>query len=368
MADVELVSVLVTGGSSFVGHHIVSKILSTEPTCHVSVLDLPTSLPRYPSVAYYDVDVTSKSEVQSALKQIRPRVIFHAACTYSLSLPPPTFHQVNTQGTINVLEAAQSVGSVKAFIYHSSSSVIEDGTSSVINASESTPVLLLETQQKFPYPLSKAHAESFVLSANRRHGILTTSIRPAGTFGEADTETMEKLIGVAKSGRANVQMGGGQNVFDFLYVGNLVHAHLLVAKALLRVAAEKPDVDEEVKREDRVDGQAFHITNDEPWLFWEFTRAVAKAAGHPVKASEVKVIPRWAAMLMAFFAQWVVWIVSFGGKESALTTYGVRYSTMTRTLSIEKAKRVLGYRPIFTMQDGVNRSVAWFQENEKTAQ
>jgi sterol-4alpha-carboxylate 3-dehydrogenase (decarboxylating) len=361
MGDGDLVSVLVTGGSSFVGYHIVSKILDTEPTCHVSVIDLLTPLPRYPSVAYYDVDVTSKSEVQAALGRIRPRVIFHAACTYSLSLPPPTFNQVNTQETINMLEAAQTLGTVKAFIYHSSSSVIEDGTSSVINASETAPVLL-GAQQKFPYPLSKALAESFVLNANRKHGILTASIRPAGAFGEADTETMEKFIGVAKSGRANVQIGDGKNVFDFLYVGNLVHAHLLVAKALLK-ASENPE--EEVKREDRVDGEAFHITNDEPWLFWEFARAIAKAADHPVKDNEIMAIPRWTAMLIAFCVQWIVWIVSFGRKESTLTTYGVRYSTMTRTLSIEKAKRVLRYQPIFTMRDGIDRSVAWFQESEK---
>jgi sterol-4alpha-carboxylate 3-dehydrogenase (decarboxylating) len=359
MRDQALLSVLVTGGSNFLGYHIVSKIIEAEPTCHVSILDLPTLLPRFPTATYYDVDVTSKQDVHIALSKIKPRVIFHAACTYSLSLPPSTFSQVNTQGTINVLEAAQSLGTVKAFIYHSSSSVIEDGTSSLINASENLPVLLAP-HQKFPYPLSKALAESFVLSANRKHGILTTSIRPAGTFGEADGETMQKLIGVAKSGRANVQMGDGQNVFDFLYVGNLVIAHLLAAKALLR-DSEKPE--NEVKDEERVDGEVFHITNDEPWFFWDFTRAISKAAGHPVKESEIKTIPRWAAVLMAFFAEWLVWIFSFGRKKSNLTRHGVRYSTITRTLNIEKAKRVLGYRPMIGMQEGIERSVAWFEEN-----
>jgi sterol-4alpha-carboxylate 3-dehydrogenase (decarboxylating) len=364
MEDQKLRSVLVTGGSSFVGFHIVSKILDSEPTCHVSVIDLPTTLPRFPAVTYYDVDVTSKADVQAVLETIRPRVIFHAACTYSLSLPAATFSQINTQGTINVLETAQSLGTVKAFIYHSSSSVIEDGISSVVNASESSPVLLA-AKQKFPYPLSKALAESFVLSANRTNGILTTSIRPAGAFGEADMETMEKVIGVVKSGRANIQIGDGKNVFDFVYVGNLVHAHLLAAKHLLK---DPDQPDNEVEDEERVDGEVFHVTNDEPWLFWNFTRAVAKAAGHPINVNEIRAIPRWAAMLMAFFSEWLVWILSFGKKEPNLTRHGVRYSTMTRTLNIEKAKRILGYRAIFSMQEGIDRSVAWSLDNEKKIQ
>ena len=361
MEEYALGSVLVTGGSSFVGYHIVSKIVETEPTCKVYVLDLPTPLPRFPTVTYYDVDVTSKQEIELALSKIRPRVIFHAACTYSLSLPPVTYSLINTKGTSNVLSAAQSLGTVKAFIYHSSSSVIEDGTSSLLNAPETLPVLL-SPRQKYPYPLSKATAESFVLSANRKNGIFTVAIRPAGAFGEADSETMQKLIGVAKSGRANVQMGNGKNVFDFSYVGNVVHAHVLAAKSLLR-DSERPW--DQLVEEKRVDGEAFHITNDEPWLFWDFSRAIAKAAGHPVNESEIKTIPRWAAILLAFIAEWVVWIISFGRKESTLTRYGVRYSTMSRTLDIQKAKRVLGYKPIFGMQEGIERSVAWFKQNEK---
>jgi sterol-4alpha-carboxylate 3-dehydrogenase (decarboxylating) len=156
-----------------------------------------------------------------------------------------------------------------------------------------------------------------------------------------------------------MQMGDGQNVFDFLYVGNLVHAHLLAARTLIRASKE------EVVYGERVDGEAFHVTNDEPWLFWDFIRAIAAEAGYPVREEEVRAIPRWLGMLLAFFGEWWVWIVSFGKRESGLTRYGVRYSTLNRTLDAEKAKRVLGYRPIFTMREGIERSVRWAREREK---
>ena len=356
-----LESVLVTGGCGFVGYNIVTKILEIEPTCQISVLDRPSSLPQFQTVQYFDVDVSSKEDVTAAVRKIRPRVVFHAACTYSLSLPPETHFRINTQGTVNVLEAVQTLGTTKAFIYHSSSSVIEDGVSSFVNASEYCPVLL-PPEQKFPYPHSKAIAENYVLSSNRKHGILTTSIRPTGAFGEADTEMTQRLLAVARSGRANVQMGDGKNLYDFLYIGNLVHAQLLAADALLGSQALAGGDSES---EEKVDGEAFQITNDETWLFWDFTRAVAKESGYPVKSNAIKVIPMWVGMLLAFFAEWTVWILSFGRRESNLTRHGVRYSSLTRTFNINKAKKRLGYRPLFSMQEGLQRTVKWFIENEQ---
>lgn len=79
-------NVLVTGSLSFIGYHIVSKIVQTDPTCKISVLDLPTSLPRLPSVQYHDVGICDKPSVLAAIKQIQPQVIFHAACTTAPTL------------------------------------------------------------------------------------------------------------------------------------------------------------------------------------------------------------------------------------------------------------------------------------------
>jgi len=358
MTEVDLHNVLVTGGDSFIGYHIVSRLLQTQPTCEISALDIPTSLPHFPSVSYHDVDVSNKPSVLTAIQKIKPQVIFHAACTYSLALPAETHTRINTNGTLNVLEAAKEVGTVKAFVFHSSTSVIEDGVSPVINATEDLPVLLAP-EQRYPYPLSKALAEQAVLAANGTNGMLTVSLRPASCFGEANEEMMEKLISVARSGRANVQMGDGTNLYDFVYVGNVADAHILAAKALLR-AHERT-----LGEGERVDGEAFHLTNDEPWLFWDFTREVAKQAGFEVKKEDIRVVPRWVGMVMAFLAEWSVWIMSGGRRESNLTRYGVRYSSFERTLSCEKARRRLGYKPAIGMQEGIERSVRWFLENKK---
>lgn len=44
---------------------------------------------------------------------------------------------------------------------------------------------------------------------------------------------------------------------------------------------------------------------------------------------------------------------------------GIRFSTLIRTLNIDKAKRVLGYRPKVNMQEGIQTSVRWFMEQAK---
>jgi sterol-4alpha-carboxylate 3-dehydrogenase (decarboxylating) len=81
-------------------------------------------------------------------------------------------------------------------------------------------------------------------------------------------------------------MGKGENVYDFIYVGNLADAHILAAYHLLS-AYDKPSPPAESK----VDGECFNITNDERVLFWDFMRKVAAAAGYPVKKEEIVVVP-----------------------------------------------------------------------------
>ena len=99
--------------------------------------------------------------------------------------------------------------------------------------------MLFAPEQKYPYPLSKAHAERAVLDANGRGGMLTVSMRPAGTYGEADFEMMESLIGNAKKGRANVQMGDGKNVVSFalsaFYLETVILIDLVVMDGLIAV-------------------------------------------------------------------------------------------------------------------------------------
>jgi len=117
-------------------------------------------------------------------------------------------------------------------------------------------------------------------------------------------------------------VGNGKNLFDYEYVENLVHGHVLLAKALLR-ASSLP----QVSKFERVDGEAFHITNDEHWFFWDFTRAVAAKLGRPVQREEIVVIPKAVGLFMAVLAEWILWILSLGKRQSNMTVEAIKYST-----------------------------------------
>ena len=78
------------------------------------------------------------------------------------------------------------------------------------------------------------------------------------------------IINVHRTNKTGFQLGENKNLFDFTYVLNVAHAHLLAAYALLqtyKLATAPLDYE-------KVDGEAFFVTNDEPVYFWDFARAV----------------------------------------------------------------------------------------------
>ena len=345
-------STLVVGGCGFLGHQIAKTLLENHTSNDISVLDIKTDRNRLPGVNYYDGDICSKSDILSVLTRIQPKVIFHTASPPAPAGNLDLFMRVNVLGTRNLLECSQDTRTVLAFIYTSAASVLNDSVNDSLDVDENSPVLYMPIQ-KSPYGHSKAVAESLVLKANRQNGkMLTTAIRPSGLFGENDLTAVKPMVNAAVEGKHKYQIGDGRNLFDWTYIGNAVHAHILAAQALLKASNSNSIV----PTNEVVDGETFLITNDEAIPFWDFARGLGTAAGYPTKAEEIRVIPRIVGLAMATIAEWVVWISSFGRKKSSITRGGIRFSTMTRTFRIDKAKRRLGYKPLVSMQEGMRRA------------
>lgn len=352
--------VLVVGGCGFLGHHIVTQLLNSNH--QVSILDIDTTRNRLPdpSATYHDGDISSFSDLLVILQAIKPRVIIHTASVVEAALNSPLFQKVNVEGTRNLLECARRIGGVKAFVYTSSASVVHDSVSDLYNADERLPVLRMP-QQKDLYSHTKGVAEDLVLAANRQHGILTVSLRPAGIHGEGDVLMIPNMVKAYETGKTRFQLGNNANFFDFTNVSNVAHAHILAMQKLM-------DIDElsvPPSAEERVDGEAFFITNGQPYLFWDFARAIWAAAGDKTDPKSVWVIPKNVALLLATVVEWIFWILFWGRKEPSLTRRKINFSTMNRTYCIDKARKRLGYKPLVNMEDSIIRSVQWYQSSQE---
>ncbi|KAI9798845.1 MAG: hypothetical protein M1825_004968 [Sarcosagium campestre] len=365
MASSSLGSVLVVGGCGFLGHHIVSLLISAGNVSKVSVLDLRTTRNRQPhsaQVAYYDGDITSPESIEPVFAAAKPDVVIHTASPVMVGdISHELMQRVNVEGTRNLLAASASHG-VSAFVFTSSASVISDNVADLINADERWPVVPARLQDLY-YSETKATAEALVLESNRTNNnkLLTVALRPAGIFGEGDAQMIPGMMGAYTAGRTRVQLGDNDNLFDFTYVGNVAHAHLLAAAALVQTAAllgrDVSPLDNE-----RVDGEAFFITNTTPVYFWDFTRAVWAAAGDTTDPrTDVWTLPRGLGLTLAAAAEWAAKAM---GKKPAFVRNQVRYSCMTRYYNTLKAESRLGYKPVVGLSEGVRRSVKWWKEVE----
>lgn len=176
-------SVLVVGGCGFLGWHIVDQLLNfpseTDPSAalpkitddarfklpllgdryprcvaKVSVVDLRTTNNRLPGAQYYDGDITSVDSMMEVFRRVKPDIVIHTASPSMLEGNKPLLRKVNVDGTKTLLEVAGGEhgnwgGKCKAFVYTSSSSVVHDTQSNLVNVDEEWPYVRGEQQLEY---------------------------------------------------------------------------------------------------------------------------------------------------------------------------------------------------------------------------
>ena len=233
--------VLVTGGSGFLGNHIVSLLASRKACKKISVLDLKQPANPIAGVDYQNGDLTDYEAMLSLFKKTKPDAVVHTAGPIHSNKNKELMYKVNVDGTKNLLRVAQETG-VRSFVYTSSASVIHDAKSDLINANEEYPLVMGKNQPEY-YTVTKAQAEIEVLKANRPASnpkFLTAALRPSAMFGEGDVQLLPPGLSAYYRGQTKVQIGANDNLFDFTEITNVAHAHHLCLAALL-VTSQRED-------------------------------------------------------------------------------------------------------------------------------
>lgn len=167
------------------------------------------------------------------------------------------------------------------------------------------------------------------------------------------------MVTAYKKGQTKFQVGDNNNLFDFTYAENAALGHVLAVQALLHTHSLLPTVPLDTER---VDGEAFFITNGQPVYFWDFARKVWHEAGDRLPLSSVWHLPQDFAFGVGAILENIFWVL---GKTPNLTRAQVRYSCMTKYHNIDKAKRRLGYAPVVDLDEGIKRTVKHLLEQEK---
>jgi UDP-glucose 4-epimerase len=228
--------VVVTGGSGFIGSHLVEQLLKEDH--HVHVIDnLATGrLSNLQSVSdnvnlkMHDVDITNVD----ALKQIFNNVdwVFHLAALAdivpSIENPLP-YHLTNVSGTLSVLEAARQC-EIKRLVYAASSSCY--GIPEKYPTPESSPIMPM-----YPYALTKYLGEQYVMHWAKTYGLPCISLRLFNVYGPRvrTSGSYGAVFGVFLAQKLAEKpltiVGDGTQTRDFTFVTDVADAFIKAASS-----------------------------------------------------------------------------------------------------------------------------------------
>jgi len=221
--------VMVTGGAGFIGSHLVDRLIQ-EGHEAVVVDNLSTGKRKHVNRAarFYKLDVQSP-RLERVFRKERPSVLMHLAAQMDVrrSVEDPIFDaQSNILGTINVLEQAVRHGSRKV-VFASSGGAIY-GEQEVFPAPESHP-----TRPLSPYGISKLAGEFYLAYYQQHSGIQYVSLRYSNVYGpRQDPHGEAGVVAIFTqkmlSGEQPIVNGTGRQTRDFVFVEDVVDAHLAV--------------------------------------------------------------------------------------------------------------------------------------------
>jgi nucleoside-diphosphate-sugar epimerase len=324
--------VLVTGGTGFLGQHLVKNLLIADHDVSIAgrdfmQVDALCKNGARPIVA----DLRDEAAIRQACKGIE--VVFHVGALSAAWGKKSDFHAINVGGTKAIIAGCQEHG-VRQLIYVSSPSVVFTGKD-IRNATDDLPY-----PQHFTsvYALTKKLGEDLVNTAS--HRMATVILRPKAIFGPGDRTLLPQLIAVARRRRLP-QIGSGENLVDLTYVENVVQALMLTMDAPAAI------------------GHTYTITNDEHVPLWDTIRQVLRALDLD---TDLRKVPLPVVQIAATFMEAQAAIT---GNEPLLTRYSAAILGCTQTYDIKAAKRDLQYIPRVSVAEGIRRTLATLQETSK---
>jgi UDP-glucuronate 4-epimerase len=316
--------VVLTGGAGFIGSHLATKLLRLG-----SELTIIDNLDDFYSLAWkrcnlndirsegdYDfaqVDICELDTLAQVISIARPDIVIHLAARAGVrpSIEQPhLYEKVNVAGTLNLLEICRKL-KVRRFIFGSSSSIY--GATSRAPFSEDQ----VELKPISPYAATKLSGEMMCYTYAHLYGLSSVCLRFFTVYGPRQRPDLaiHKFLALLEAGKPIPFFGDGSTGRDYTYVDDIVAGVLAAIDLALPTSNEAPF-------------QVFNLGNSNPVKLTELISTLERVSGrkailerHPMQPGDVPLT--WA--------------------------------------SIEKAGRMLAYRPGTRLEDGLKKFVDWYR-------
>ncbi len=317
MGDIK--KVLITGGTGFVGSYLTRELL--KQGCEILLFDAYINYidPFTSNYQHFLIermkgmvdkvkiergDIRVQKKMQQLMNEWKPDGVVHLAAlpgAKESTMYPTEATQINVDGTLSVLEGVKACGTVKRFIFTSSSFVYGNFKKPI--ADEEHPTDPIDV-----YGGTKLTGEILTRAYSRQHGFEHVVIRPSAVygFGDCNRRVTQQLIENAINGKPLILHDGGRSKIDFSYVTDVADGY---ARALMVKEGAN---------------QTFNITRGNARTVLEFANEVKKY--YP----EAKLVEK--------------------PPDTSRPDRG--------TLSIEKARRLLGYDPKIDIEQGIKEYIS----------
>ena len=316
--------VLVTGGTGFLGSHLIDALLE-EPGIEVYALVRDTSKPRWlegiDNVRFLAGDLAHLPSLPAGLD-----CVYHLA-GLTKTLRPSDYYTVNGDGTANLLRALERRSGRLRFVHLSSLAAV--GPSSPGKGiSENDP-----PRPVSPYGESKLQAEEQVLKYRDRFSVVL--LRAAAIYGPRDEDFLEFFRWIKRGIKPVL---GRHKILSLLYVRDAVRACLL---------ARDPG---------RPSGEIFNIADPRP-CGWEDIGGIAAGilGKRPVPIS----LPIWSAYLAAVASEGIGRLLGLGNSLINVSKFK-QLEPDGWVADVRKARRELGFETVFTLEQGLGETIAWY--------
>lgn len=337
---------LVTGAAGFLGSQLVRALLDQGSSVRAVIRNTPLEL-EHPNLEVVKGKIEDPGRMLEVCEGID--TVFHTAAHLALlggSAAPEDYRQAayetNVGGVENLIAASRACG-VSRFVHTSSIDVCFNSEANT-EMDGDTPYA---TNMSCLYTETKIEGEKLALAANGEQGLLTTVLRPDGIYGLGNNVMMDEIFRQVTKGLLVVTMGYPGALHDHIYVDNLVHAEILIAKHLVPGGP--------------VCGKAYFVTDNHPLHMFDFMRPFVEGLGYKFPKIDIPSGPMLALMRLWQFLHFRI-----GLPRPLFTPHELRKLTISHVGTSADAERDFGYQPIVSAEEAMARCVAYYGERLTT--